>query len=35
MSTFLAVSRPTEWNFPLFVDVLGPMILSGVSLTGA
>jgi len=33
MSTFLAVSRPTEWNFPLFVHVLGAMILVGGLLT--
>ncbi len=31
MSTLLAVSRPTEWNFPLFVHVLGAMILVGGS----
>ena len=35
MSTFLAVSRPTEWNLPLFVHVLGAMILVGGLLTGA
>jgi uncharacterized membrane protein YhaH (DUF805 family) len=35
MSTLLAVSRPTEWNFPLFVHVLGAMILVGGLLTGA
>ena len=34
MSTLLAVSRPTEWNFPLFVHVLGAMILVGGLLTG-
>ena len=35
MSTLLAVSRPSEWNFPLFVHVLGAMILVGGLLTGA
>jgi hypothetical protein len=35
MSTLLAVSRPTEWNFPLFIHVLGAMILVGGLLTGA
>jgi hypothetical protein len=35
MSTLLAVSRPTEWNFPLFVHVLGAMILVGATLTTA
>jgi ABC-type maltose transport system permease subunit len=35
MSTLLALSRPTEWNFPLFVHVLGAMILMGGLLTGA
>jgi hypothetical protein len=35
MSTFLALSRPTEWNVPLFVHVLGAMILVGGLLTGA
>jgi hypothetical protein len=35
MSTLLAVSRPTEWNFPLFVHVLGAMILVGGLLAGA
>jgi ABC-type maltose transport system permease subunit len=34
MSTFLALSRPTDWNFPLFVHVLGAMILVGGLLTG-
>jgi hypothetical protein len=34
MSTLLAVSRPTDWNFPLFVHVLGAMILVGGLLTG-
>ena len=35
MSTLLAVSRPTEWNFPLFLHVLGAMILVGGTLTAA
>ena len=35
MSTLLAVSRPSEWNFPLFLHVLGAMILVGGLLTGA
>jgi len=35
MSTLLAVSRPSEWNFPLFVHVLGAMILVGGLLAGA
>lgn len=35
MSTLLAVSRPTDWNFPLFVHVLGAMVLVGGLLTGA
>jgi hypothetical protein len=34
MTTLLALSRPTEWNFPLFVHVLGAMILVGGLLTG-
>jgi hypothetical protein len=34
MSTLLALSRPTEWNFPLFLHVLGAMILVGGLLTG-
>jgi hypothetical protein len=33
MSTVLAVSRPTEWNFPLFLHVLGAMVLVGALLT--
>jgi hypothetical protein len=33
MSTFLAVSRPTDWNFPLFLHVLGAMVLVGALLT--
>jgi ABC-type maltose transport system permease subunit len=35
MSTLLAVTRPTEWNFPLFVHVLGAMILVGGLVAGA
>jgi hypothetical protein len=35
MTTLLALSRPTEWNFPLFVHVFGAMILVGGLLTGA
>ena len=35
MSTLLAISSPTDWNFPLFVHVLGAMILVGGLLTGA
>jgi hypothetical protein len=35
MNTLLAVSRPTDWNFPLFVHVLGAMILVGGLLAGA
>jgi hypothetical protein len=35
MTTVLALSRPTEWNFPLFLHVLGAMILVGGVLTGA
>ena len=33
--TFLAEIRPDEWNFPLFLHVLGAMILVGGMLTGA
>jgi hypothetical protein len=35
MTTLLAVSRPTEWNFPLFVHVLGATVLVGGLLAGA
>jgi hypothetical protein len=35
MTSVLAVSRPTEWNFPLFLHVLGAMILVGGLLAGA
>jgi hypothetical protein len=31
----LALIRPDDWNFPLFVHVLGAMILVGGLLTGA
>jgi hypothetical protein len=35
MTSLLAVHRPTDWNFPLFVHVFGAMILVGGLLTGA
>ena len=35
MSAFIAASRPTDWNFPLFIHVLGAMILVGGLFTGA
>jgi hypothetical protein len=35
MTAVLAVARPDDWNFPLFVHVLGAMILVGGLLTGA
>lgn len=35
LATSLAMSRPTNWNFPLFVHVLGAMILVGGLLAGA
>jgi len=31
----LAAIRPDEWNFPLFLHVLGAMILVGATLTAA
>jgi hypothetical protein len=31
----LALVRPDDWNFPLFVHVLGAMVLVGGLLTGA
>jgi hypothetical protein len=34
MSTLAAI-RPDSWNFPLFLHVLGAMILVGGTLTGA
>jgi hypothetical protein len=33
--TLIAVARPDSWDFPLFVHVLGAMILVGGLLTGA
>ena len=33
--TVLAAVRPDSWNFPLFLHVLGAMILVGGLLTGA
>jgi hypothetical protein len=33
--TVLALLRPDSWNFPLFLHVLGAMILVGGLLTGA
>jgi len=35
MSSVLALIRPDSWNFPLFVHVLGAMILVGGTLTAA
>jgi hypothetical protein len=35
MSILLTTLRPTDWNFPLFIHVLGAMILVGGVLTGA
>jgi hypothetical protein len=35
MTTVLATIRPDSWNFPLFLHVLGAMILVGGTLTGA
>jgi hypothetical protein len=35
MTSVLAAVRPDSWNFPLFVHVLGAMILVGGLLTGA
>jgi hypothetical protein len=35
VTAVLAASRPTEWNLPLFLHVLGAMILVGGLLTGA
>ena len=35
MSSVLAAVRPDSWNFPLFVHVLGAMILVGGLLTGS
>jgi hypothetical protein len=33
--SLLAAHRPTDWNFPLFLHVLGAMLLVGGLLTGA
>jgi hypothetical protein len=33
--TALAAIRPDDWNFPLFLHVLGAMVLVGATLTGA
>jgi len=35
MISMLAMHRPTDWNFPLFVHVLGAMVLVGGLLAGA
>jgi hypothetical protein len=35
VTSVLASVRPDSWNFPLFVHVLGAMILAGGLLTGA
>ena len=35
MTGVIATVRPDSWNFPLFVHVLGAMILVGGLLTGA
>lgn len=35
MSNVLALSRPTDWNLPLFVHVAGAMILVGGLLTAS
>jgi hypothetical protein len=35
MTSLLALARPDSWDFPLFVHVLGAMILVGGLLTGA
>ena len=35
MTGLLAAIRPDDWNFPLFLHVLGAMILVGGTLTGA
>ena len=35
MISLLALARPDSWDFPLFVHVLGAMILVGGLLTGA
>jgi hypothetical protein len=35
MSTLIAVTRPTDWNFPLFVHIVGAVLLVGGILTAA
>jgi hypothetical protein len=35
MTSLLALARPDSWDFPLFVHVLGAMVLVGGLLTGA
>jgi hypothetical protein len=35
MTSLLAVTRPTDWNFPLFMHVFGAMLLVGGLLAGA
>lgn len=35
MSTLLAISRPTDWNLPLFVHIVGATVLVGGLLTSA
>ncbi len=35
MIELLAAIRPDDWNFPLFLHVLGAMVLVGATLTGA
>ncbi len=35
MTSVLAIVRPDSWNFPLFLHVLGAMVLVGGLLTGA
>ena len=35
MTSVLAATRPTEWNFPLFLHVFGAMVLVGGLLGGA
>jgi hypothetical protein len=34
MIDLLALTRPTDWNFPLFLHVLGAMIFVGALVTG-
>jgi hypothetical protein len=35
MTSVLAIARPDSWDFPLFLHVLGAMVLVGGLLTGA